>query len=61
MFGWLGEKLLQLEREKGIVIRFMIGHRFFTLCYCNIVYWLGLELVLLISVLIGHNGQFGSL
>lgn len=22
-----GEKLLQLEREKGIVIRFMIGHR----------------------------------
>lgn len=24
---WLGEKLVQLEREKGIVIRFMIGHR----------------------------------
>lgn len=24
-----GEKLLQLEREKGIVIRFMIGHRYF--------------------------------
>ncbi|RYQ96580.1 hypothetical protein HN51_044163 [Arachis hypogaea] len=22
-----GEQLLQLEREKGIVIRFMIGHR----------------------------------
>ena len=31
VFGWLGEKLLQLEREKGIVIRFMIGHRFFSL------------------------------
>lgn len=24
----LGEKLQQLEREKGIVIRFMIGHRY---------------------------------
>nr|GFA98128.1 beta-1,3-galactosyltransferase 7-like isoform X2 [Tanacetum cinerariifolium] len=23
-----GEKLLQLEREKGIVVRFMIGHRY---------------------------------
>lgn len=35
MFESIGEKLRKLEEEKGIVVRFMIGHRY-VLCMSSV-------------------------